>query len=246
MEYFAKTDIGQKRRMNQDYIFAEGKSYGSFPDLFLLADGMGGHKAGDFASRYTVEELKKYIQKHQGPAVKILQEGIREINEKLYKLSCEQEHLNGCGTTLVAAFLEEELLTVANIGDSRAYLINDSEITQITRDHSYVEEMVRRGLMRRGSQEYMSSRNIITRAVGIETDVTTDFFDVELSIGDYFLLCSDGLSNMVDNESIRNIVLDRKSLEEKVDALVELANINGGKDNISVILVKYTGKEVFS
>jgi protein phosphatase len=100
-----------------------------------------------------------------------------------------------------------------------------------------VEEMVRRGFMRRGSQEYLNSRNIITRAVGIEPRVAADFFEVELSEGDYFLMCSDGLSNMADNESIRNIIRERNSVENKVQALIDIANINGGKDNIGIVLV---------
>ncbi len=238
MDFFAKTDKGQRRRMNQDYVFASDQPVGKLPNLFLLADGMGGHKAGDYASRYTIDELKRYIETSEQPKpeITLIQEGIREVNRRLYHLSQTNENLNGMGTTLVIAFIEHQNLTVGNIGDSRAYLIHENSIRQITRDHSYVEEMVRRGLMRRGSKEYMGSRNIITRAVGIEPQVEADFFEIELTEGDYLLLCSDGLSNMVDNESIRNIIREQSSVQEKVQALIDMANINGGKDNIGIVL----------
>ena len=239
MDFFAKTDKGRKRRMNQDYVFATSKPVGALPNLFLLADGMGGHKAGDFASRFAVEEFKKYISEAPKDitSVQLIQNAISSVNERLYKLSMEDENYSGMGTTLVSAFIDDNVITVSNIGDSRAYIIHGNTIKQITRDHSYVEEMVRRGFMRRGSQEYLNSRNIITRAVGIEPRVAADFFEVELSEGDYFLMCSDGLSNMADNESIRNIIRERNSVENKVQALIDIANINGGKDNIGIVLV---------
>jgi protein phosphatase len=239
MDFFAKTDKGRKRRMNQDYVFATSKPVGALPNLFLLADGMGGHKAGDFASRFAVEEFRKYISEAPKdiPSVQLIQNAISSVNERLYKLSMEDENYSGMGTTLVSAFIDDNVITVSNIGDSRAYIIHGNTIKQITRDHSYVEEMVRRGFMRRGSQEYLNSRNIITRAVGIEPRVAADFFEVELSEGDYFLMCSDGLSNMADNESIRNIIRERNSVENKVQALIDIANINGGKDNIGIVLV---------
>ncbi|SDZ87471.1 protein phosphatase [Oribacterium sp. KHPX15] len=239
MDFYAKTDKGRKRRMNQDYVFATSKPVGALPNLFLLADGMGGHKAGDFASRFAVEEFKKYISEAPKDitSVQLIQNAISSVNERLYKLSMEDENYSGMGTTLVSAFIDDNVITVSNIGDSRAYIIHGNTIKQITRDHSYVEEMVRRGFMRRGSQEYLNSRNIITRAVGIEPRVAADFFEVELSEGDYFLMCSDGLSNMADNESIRNIIRERNSVENKVQALIDIANINGGKDNIGIVLV---------
>nr|WP_330365001.1 Stp1/IreP family PP2C-type Ser/Thr phosphatase [Oribacterium sp. NK2B42] len=248
MDFFAKTDKGRKRRMNQDYVFATSKPVGALPNLFLLADGMGGHKAGDFASRFAVEEFRKYISEAPKdiPSVQLIQNAISSVNERLYKLSMEDENYSGMGTTLVSAFIDDNVITVSNIGDSRAYIIRGNTIKQITRDHSYVEEMVRRGFMRRGSQDYLNSRNIITRAVGIEPRVAADFFEVELSDGDYFLMCSDGLSNMADNESIRNIVRERNSVENKVQALIDIANINGGKDNIGIVLVDPYGEEVES
>ena len=246
MEFYARTDKGRRRKMNQDYVFASDRAVGSFPNLFLLADGMGGHKAGDYASRYLVEGLRRYVEKAEpGPLVRVLESGITVLNGELYQLSLQHEELSGMGTTLVAAVVEEDgILNVANIGDSRAYLIRGNTIRQITRDHSYVEEMVEKGYMRRGSEDYLQSRNIITRAVGVQQRVHADFFELELSAGDFLLLCSDGLSNMVDNESILNVVQDASSVQAKAEALIDLANLNGGRDNIGVILLDPFGKEV--
>ncbi len=238
MEFFSKTDQGRRRQLNQDYVFASKEAVGKLPNLFLLADGMGGHRAGDYASRFLVEELHKYLESaEEGPTVRLLERGIRRVNEELFRLSSENDELRGMGSTLVSAVIEGKLLTISNIGDSRAYLIRGSGIRQITHDHSYVEEMCERGLMRRGSPDYLRARNIITRAVGTESSVEADFFEVNLMEGDSLLLCSDGLSNMVDNESILNIVRDASPVEERGQALIDMANINGGRDNIGVILI---------
>ena len=148
------------------------------------------------------------------------------------------------GTTLVAASIQGNTLYVANVGDSRLYRIERSGIHQITRDHSYVEAMVSLGQMRRGSREYETKKNIITRAVGIGGHVEPDFFEVSLNPGDYILLCSDGLTNMVDNSAIYRMVLLPGSLDTKARALTALANQNGGKDNIAVILIDPQIKEV--
>jgi protein phosphatase len=126
MDFFAKTDKGRKRRMNQDYVFATSKPVGALPNLFLLADGMGGHKAGDFASRFAVEEFRKYISEAPKdiPSVQLIQNAISSVNERLYKLSMEDENYSGMGTTLVSAFIDDNVITVSNIGDSRAYIIH--------------------------------------------------------------------------------------------------------------------------
>lgn len=230
--------------MNQDYVFATDQPLGSLPNLFLLADGMGGHKAGDYASRFLVEQLRTELSETaELPLVRLLEKKIGRVNEALYRLSMENESLRGMGSTLVCAVIEDRTMTIANIGDSRAYLIHDGRIRQITRDHSFVEEMVGRGMMRRGSEEYQHSKNIITRAVGIEETVEADFFELELAEGDFVLLCSDGLSNMVDNESMLSIALDSASVRSKTQAMIDMANINGGRDNIGVILIDPLGEE---
>ncbi len=174
--------------------------------------------------------------------VRSLEKAIQKMNLELLRLSQSNIHLQGMGSTLVTAFVEGNSIVFSNVGDSRAYLFQRNRLRQVTRDHSYVEEMIQRGKMIRGSEEYQKSKNMITRAVGAEKYLEVDFFEEEWEEGDLFFLCSDGLSNMVDQESMVQILKDDSSLEEKGEALITLANINGGKDNIALILVK-PGKE---
>ena len=238
MKAYALTDIGKMRKVNQDAQFASTEPVGELSNLFVVADGMGGHQAGDFASRYLIEHMPEYIKESgENEPVAALRKGIEAVNQELYSLSCEREELAGMGTTLVAASIQGNTLYVANVGDSRLYRIERSGIHQITRDHSYVEAMVSLGQMSRGSREYETKKNIITRAVGIGGHVEPDFFEVSLNPGDYILLCSDGLTNMVDNSAIYRMVLLPGSLDTKARALTALANQNGGKDNIAVILI---------
>lgn len=239
MEAYALTDIGRIRSMNQDYIYSSPETVGTLPNLFLVADGMGGHRAGDFASRFTVEQLVVYLNRHPGASpVYQLKTGIQVVNEDLYEESLRREELSGMGCTLVAAVVEDGVLYVANVGDSRLYLLHQGSIRQITRDHSYVEEMVALGQMRRGSEDYNRKKNIITRAMGIGRMVDVDFFEEELAEGDYILLCSDGLTNMVDDDTICEIVSGEGALKEKAARLIALANQEGGADNIAVVLVQ--------
>ena len=239
MEAYALTDIGQVRSMNQDYIYSSPEMVGSLPNLFLVADGMGGHKAGDYASRFAVENLVIYINRAgKGSPVMQLKMGIEEVNERLYEESLKREELKGMGCTLVAGVVEDGTLYVANVGDSRLYLIQAGAIRQVTRDHSYVEEMVAMGQMERDSSAYNRQKNIITRAMGISETVDTDFFEVDLEPGDYFLLCSDGLTNMVEDRDICRIVSGPGTMREKASALIAEANRRGGNDNIAVVLVK--------
>ncbi len=246
MQAYALTDVGRVRNMNQDYIFSSSAGIGSLANLFIVADGMGGHKAGDYASRYMVEQLVEYMehQEHQG-IVPALESGIQKINREIYEESMKDERLFGMGTTLVAATVDQDTLYVANIGDSRLYLISDG-IRQVTKDHSYVEEMVSLGKMERGSEDYQAKKNIITRAVGTKDALNIDFFEVTLSPGDYILLCSDGLSNMVTDEEIHHIVTSDQTLKQKAEELVSEANHHGGKDNIAVILIDPQLSEVRS
>lgn len=241
MQAYARTDVGRLRNTNQDYIFSSTEPVGPFQNLFIVADGMGGHQAGDFASRSVVEELVAYISKtsgeHQGRVVPILELGIKHAGLLAYETSVLDSRLEGMGTTLVAAVVEGDTLYVANVGDSRLYVVGD-RIRQITRDHSYVEELVMLGQMERGSEDYQNKKNIITRAVGIDKDVDIDFFEVTLCPDDYILLCSDGLTNMVEDQEMERIIQSNGTLMEKAEQLIGLANDNGGKDNIAVVLAK--------
>jgi serine/threonine protein phosphatase PrpC len=206
--------------------------------LFIVADGMGGHNAGDYASKVTVETMLAEMQSsfEKNPTL-IFRRAIEEANEVIRRRAGEDKKLEGMGTTVVVASCMGRFLQVANVGDSRLYVVN-REIRQITRDHSLVEEMIRMGGLDRADARNHPDKNIITRAVGAEDHVEPDFFTVELREGDTVLMCSDGLTNMLEDEEIRMIISGARDLVEKAERLVEAANANGGRDNISVILIE--------
>ncbi|MBR4209514.1 MAG: Stp1/IreP family PP2C-type Ser/Thr phosphatase [Lachnospiraceae bacterium] len=234
----ALTDRGRKRENNQDSICCVSTPVGNLPNLFIVADGMGGHQGGEFASAFVIEAVVNAVREDTGNnPITIMNRALQKANKNLYEQSLSSPSLEGMGTTLVLACVEGETLYVSNIGDSRLYIINE-EIRQITRDHSLVEELVLQGKMERGSETYLEQKNIITRAMGIKDQVTVDFFEVELEKGDILLLCSDGLSNMLEDEEIRDIVWKEEDFTSLPGKLVEAANNQGGRDNISVVLVK--------
>ncbi|WP_099468553.1 Stp1/IreP family PP2C-type Ser/Thr phosphatase [Konateibacter massiliensis] len=244
MKTFSITDVGQKRNMNQDFVYTSENPVGNLPNLFIVADGMGGHKAGDFASKYTVEQLVKSIESNSEiNPVKIMRQSIETANKKLIHMAYENSELTGMGTTLVAACVVEDYIYIANIGDSRLYIINQG-IKQITKDHSLVEEMIRLGEIDREEAKHHPDKNIITRAIGAGEDISADFFEMKLEKGDTVLMCSDGLTNMIDDEEIWQIIKKQKTPEEKGKKLVEAANNNGGKDNIAVIIIEPCVSEV--
>lgn len=243
MEAFADTDIGLCRSTNQDEFYYSLEPVGNLPNLFMVADGMGGHNAGDFASKYTIETLVSMIQMEllKTPE-QIFHNTIRRVNRQLYDKAAQDSSMKGMGTTLVAATVVGEELIVANVGDSRLYIIED-DIQQVTQDHSYVEEMVRKGRMERGSAEYMEKKNMITRAIGVFAAVQPDYFRVTLTEHSRILLCTDGLSNMVPEDVMLQILQGEESVENKVTALIALARKNGGSDNITALLIDRQGRK---
>lgn len=243
MKSFSVTDIGKKRKLNQDFVYVSEEPVGNLPNLFIVADGMGGHKAGDYASKCTVETMIREIRSSfEKNPVRILSKAIRVANDQIRRKAGEDENLFGMGTTVVAASCLGRYLQVANVGDSRLYIIND-EIRQITRDHSLVEEMVRMGGIAREAARNHPDKNIITRAIGARDTVEIDFFHEELKQGDIVLMCSDGLTNMLEDAEICSILREKTSIQERAGKLVEAANNNGGKDNIAVIIIDAFAKE---
>lgn len=235
---FAKTDVGKKRKTNQDFVFTHETPVGNLPNLYAVADGMGGHRAGDFASRNTVENvLKAVAEDPETDPVKIFQRAMCIANEKLLESARDHKELAGMGTTLVCCTIKGNYLYVASIGDSRLYLIN-RKMRQVTRDHSLVAEMVRVGEIRPEEAKRHPDRNVITRAIGITEEVDPDFFDIRLETDDIVLLCSDGLTNMVDDDTIFRIVHSSRDTVEMVEELVRMANQNGGRDNIGVVVLQ--------
>ncbi|MBR3153495.1 MAG: Stp1/IreP family PP2C-type Ser/Thr phosphatase [Lachnospiraceae bacterium] len=238
MKAFALTDVGQRRKINQDCVYASVEPVGNLPNLFIVADGMGGHKAGDFASRFAVNAVRESIGASQETnPIKLIRDAIELANRGILRESDEHEEMRGMGTTIVVTTIIDRYAYTANVGDSRLYLLGDT-LNQITKDHSLVEEMVRLGEITEAEARNHPDKNIITRAVGATPNVDIDFFDYKVEPGGMILMCSDGLSNMVEDEDIRRILRRTISIEDKARVLVETANENGGKDNIAVILVE--------
>lgn len=237
MKSCSMTEIGMCRKMNQDYFFASEMPVGNLPNLFLVADGMGGHNAGEYASMHSIDTIVKTAEMslNTGPE-EILENAIKKANQKLIAKAVEDTSMWGMGTTVVAAVISGSRLYTANVGDSRLYLIRDHMI-QITRDHSFVEEMVRRGEIDREAARNHPDKNIITRAVGAVEEIEIDFFQTELEPRDQILLCSDGLTNMIEDEEINRIIKEQESLSKAAEELIRTANQNGGRDNITVIII---------
>lgn len=244
MKTFSITDIGQHRKMNQDYFFTSEIPVGNLPNLFIVADGMGGHNAGEYASKHTVDTVVA-VAEHSEKTLPsaIIEEAVKKANCTLTEKAAEEESMRGMGTTIVACTVVGHKLHVANVGDSRLYIVN-REITQITRDHSLVEEMVRIGEMDRKDAREHPSKNIITRAVGVTEDIEVDFFEAEIHPGDDILICTDGLTDMIEDEDIRLIVKGQRDIAEKAEKLIITANRNGGKDNITVVVIEPFSDEV--
>lgn len=236
MKSFSITDVGKQRKINQDYVYKTDDSIGSLDNLYIVADGMGGHQAGDFASKFTVEHLRDAVQLGQGlnPA-KLLEESIITANDQLQEKSLEQVELAGMGTTVIASTVRNGILYFANVGDSRLYLINHG-IKQLSRDHSFVEELVRLGGLKSEDAKYHPEKNKITRAVGTQVGVDVDTFEHRLEPGDKILMCTDGLTNMVGDDEIFEIIQGSRDLIEAAERLIEIANEHGGNDNIGVVL----------
>ncbi|MCR5834907.1 MAG: Stp1/IreP family PP2C-type Ser/Thr phosphatase [Lachnospiraceae bacterium] len=235
---FGSTNVGLKRSINQDFIFLSEDKIGKLPNLFIVADGMGGHKAGDVASRKGVELFVDFVRTtDMTDPVNIIDAGIKIANDAVFELSHTNADYDGMGTTFVVASVIENRVYIANVGDSRLYLINNN-IVQITRDHSLVEEMINMGEIERDAARTHTKKNIITRAVGVERNVVADIFQIEIERGDKLLLCSDGLSNMVEDYDIKKIVNGNSNLKDAVNILIDKANENGGRDNISVVLLE--------
>ncbi len=245
MKVYSGTDIGRRRSVNQDYVFASETPVGNLPNLFVVADGMGGHNAGDYASSFAVGVLLDSLRENADfNPIKVLRYGIETANRELIAQARSSEERRGMGTTMVAATVVGHYAYVANVGDSRLYSVGQDGILQITKDHSLVQEMVRLGELTEEEARNHPDKNIITRALGAAESVDIDFFDFKLEKDSNILMCSDGLSNMVTDEEIQKIISEKPDAHEKGTALIEAANENGGKDNIAVIIIEPFTEEV--
>jgi serine/threonine protein phosphatase PrpC len=242
VEAYGISDIGMKRVKNED-SFLINKDAG----LFVVADGMGGHAGGEFASRLAVETIGARLKDVGTPPrdvrsapdyyIEQITSAIKEAGKRIYEEAERNPMLKGMGTTAVLMFARDERIYIAHVGDSRAYLVRDGRIVRLTKDHSLVGEQIRAGLLPESAEKNHKFRNIITRSVGFQEDVEIDI-RVDLPVeGDRYLLCTDGLTTLVDDDEILDVVAEN-SVEEAVQLLIDLANMRGGDDNITVVLAE--------
>jgi len=222
------TDTGRKRRHNEDAFVAE-------PPLFAVADGMGGAQAGELASSLAAAALKD-LQEPGGGGEERVDELIQQANRRVYERQSQDAAASGMGTTMTVALVEDGRVAIGHVGDSRAYLVRGGRLEQLTEDHSLVAELVRSGKLSPEEAEGHPQRSVITRALGTDPDVDVDTYSVETKPGDLFLICSDGLTTMVDDETIlAEVARNREDLKSAAKALVRAANKGGGEDNITVV-----------
>lgn len=241
LDAFAKTDIGKARSVNQDMVFCSVSPMGSLPNVFIVADGMGGHNGGEIASKTAIVHFCEYLQENnQTPkdeALDLLTSAARFASSTVLSFAKVTPELSGMGTTLTACTVIDSKCNIIHIGDSRAYAITKESITQLTNDHSYVNEMVKAGQITQTEAKEHPKRNILTKVLGINEEMCADGYVFDIQPDSVILLCSDGLYNMVSEDEIKNLV-NTNTPQEAVDALVETANNNGGADNISVIVIE--------
>jgi serine/threonine protein phosphatase PrpC len=247
MTYGAKSDVGRKRSHNEDRFCADPHL-----GLYVVCDGMGGHKAGEVASRLAVEVIEKHVRDaHENPALPLigyddpafsqqtnrLASAIRLANHIIYCEAQTQSHYAGMGTTVVSAVLSGQVLSIAHVGDSRMYLIRGDTIQPLTADHSLVAEQVREGLLTGEEAERSPRKNVVTRALGVEVTVDVELCEVPVMSGDILMLCSDGLTRGVKAEDILHAVRSEEDSQAVSERLVQMANAAGGEDNTTVVVV---------
>lgn len=233
------TDTGLVRVNNEDSIFVSNTQVSMLPNLYIVADGMGGHKAGNIASSYSIKFFCEYINNcYDNEILDIIVSAVKYSNDKVYSMSLDNDDYYNMGTTFLAAVINDSKLYIAHVGDCRLYIIRNEKIYQITTDHTYVMEMVKAGEITYDEAKIHPKRNIITRALGIEIGITVDGLINDVLEGDIILICSDGLSNMLtDNEILQIVNNSETEIPQKSKELINTANNNGGRDNISVIVI---------
>lgn len=239
LSVFGASSVGRLRKLNED-AFSYDSSRGDKGSIFLVCDGMGGHKAGEIASHYASIKIVEYFYKSSQRDIKSkLSEAIRIVNREIYNLSQRDSSKRGMGTTVVAAVLYENVLYFANVGDSRAYLLRNDSAIKLTKDHSWLEEKISEGILSPSEARNNPNKNVITKCVGYDSDVEPNFGSIILKEGDRLILCSDGLWDELNDFEMKNIALLDKNLKKSVESLISNAERKGGKDNITVVGVDY-------
>ncbi|MFH1283546.1 MAG: Stp1/IreP family PP2C-type Ser/Thr phosphatase [bacterium] len=240
MHIFAKTHIGKERKRNEDCIY-----YSKEKALLAVADGLGGHLAGEFASKKAVDMLIDELRVE--PKIvrpKYLAAIIKKINDEIFRISLSNIKYDGMGSTLVFALKREDRIYIANIGDSRAYLLRNGHLRQLTVDHSHVQYLLEKGEISFEEMRRHPLRNLITKSLGLRISESPDIFDLGVEEGDLYLLCSDGLTNMLTDQKIKELLLNHMPLKKKVAKLIDAANEKGGKDNISAGIMTIDTKDL--
>ncbi len=246
IESYAISDKGMVRSRNEDSFYC-----GDDLNLYVVADGMGGHRGGDVASKLAVEEIARVVRKWGSDDEKEitgveglhpetdskLELALKRANRKIWEESNSNPEYRGMGTTATAVFITDTEATIAHVGDSRAYLVRNSEIRQITEDHSWVNEQVKAGFITNEEARTHRLKNLITRSLGHEADVKVDVLRLKIEKGDLFLLCSDGLTNLINDDEMRDTVVSLDP-DKALKKMVETANKRGGHDNITAVMIK--------
>lgn len=237
MKISSATSVGKIRALNEDAFYVAPLANNSL--LAVVADGMGGHNAGEVASNEAINVIRDVATENEHEAKEVLIEALNVANSTVYKMSQDKTTLSGMGTTITACLVSDEKVTAAQVGDSRLYLIRDNKIIQITKDHSLVEMLIENGSITRDDAKHHPQKNVITRAIGTDSSVEADIYEFSIENGDIILLCSDGLVNMVEDEKILSIIKKTRKFEQTADKLINEAENAGGNDNITVILIKF-------
>ncbi len=241
MEAYGQTDIGKHRTNNEDSFFLTLDRINYLQNLFIVADGMGGHNAGEIASQEAIKRLIEFILDREVVGKdygSFMKKATEHANYQTYIKSVKNKGLKGMGTTITALTIVDNKGYYTHVGDSRIYVFRNNELKQLSLDHTFIQEMVKSGRLTEDEAKAHPNKNMITRAVGISANVEVDFCEVEVYKDDILLLCSDGLTGMVTNEDICGILTNDCTIEQKTQELVQQALYNGGEDNVTVILVK--------
>jgi len=240
IQFFGFSDIGVREK-NQDFWTSLPKE-----NFFALADGMGGHNGGEIAAKQTIESISNYIRKNVYPLKKfslkkkigILTQGIYQTNAHIYQLSCDHNHLKGMGTTLCFIYFQNEKAIYAHVGDSRVYLFRKNQLIQLTDDHSLIQKWKNQGKDIHSRKHKHNYKNIITRAIGTQKRVSPEIGHITTEENDVFFLCSDGLTDYVPENQIIEILSGTLELNQAVELLIEIAKVNGSKDNITILMIR--------
>lgn len=242
MKGFGNTDIGKTRAINQDYIFISDEKIGALDNLYIVADGIGGHNSGEIASQKSIEYFINYIQETEmedDDVLDLMMSALMYSNENIYNLSKQNKNYENMGTTFLATTIKDDKIFIVHIGDSRLYGIRNNKIVRMTTDHTYAMDLFKAGIISKEEAEVAKEASILTRALGTNIQIEADALFCDIFQDDIFIMCSDGLNTMISDEQIKEIAEHTQlTTEQKIQNLIDLANENGGKDNIAIIIIQ--------